>query len=615
MIRVVNLSKAYGQKVLFDQVSFLMNPGERLGLVGRNGHGKTTLFRLLIGVERPDEGEIVVPRHYQVGHLSQSLEFCGESVLAEVCSALPQLEGGTDQSYRAEAALQGLGFSRDSFGHSPAELSGGYQVRLNLAKLLVSEPGLLLLDEPTNHLDIVSMRWLQRFLRGWHGELILITHDREFMDAVTTHTMAIHRSNLRKVEGTTRKVFGQIGQEEETHEKTRLNWERDRRQHERFIQRFRAKSSKAKAVQSRIKMLERMDDLERLEEIQDLYFRFRTAPFRAKKIMDVQELSFHYLEGAHLIEDLHLQVGRHDRIGVIGANGQGKTTLLSLLAGVLQPVQGKVRLHPSAQLAYFGQSNVARLDPEKTVEEEIRQVHPEQNRGETRKICARMMFEGDDALKKVSVLSGGEKSRVLLGKLLVSPANLLLLDEPTNHLDMQATEGLMHALEGFEGAVVMVTHSEMILRRVVDRLVVFDGDQVCVFEGGYQDFLDRVGWAQDYSEGGTTTRVREQKRSRKEMRRLRAEILAERSKVLTPLQELIGELEGTIVSREEEINQVETSLLEATKQGEPKSIARLGQRSADLREEIQSLFDELEKHTNQYDLIEPEFERRLEELK
>ena len=161
----------------------------------------------------------------------------------------------------------------------------------------------------------------------------------------------------------------------------------------------------------------------------------------------------------------------------------------------------------------------------------------------------------------------------------------------------------------------MVTHSEMILRRVVDRLVVFDGDQVCVFEGGYQDFLDRVGWAQDYSEGGTTTRVREQKRSRKEMRRLRAEILAERSKVLTPLQELIGELEGTIVSREEEINQVETSLLEATKQGEPKSIARLGQRSADLREEIQSLFDELEKHTNQYDLIEPEFERRLEELK
>ena len=266
-------------------------------------------------------------------------------------------------------------------------------------------------------------------------------------------------------------------------------------------------------------------------------------------------------------------------------------------------------------MAYFGQSNVARLDPEKTVEEEILQVHPEHNRGETRKICARMMFEGDDALKRVSVLSGGEKSRVLLGKLLVSPANLLLLDEPTNHLDMQATEGLMHALEEFEGAVVMVTHSEMILRRVVDRLVVFDGDQVCVFEGGYQDFLERVGWSQDYDENATTTRAQEQKRSRKEVRRLRAEIVAERSKALSPLQAHIGELEGTIVSREEEVNQVETSLLEAVRQGEPESIARLGQRSVDLKAEIQSLFEELEKLTTQYDLAEPEFERRLEELK
>ena len=614
MIRVINLSKAYGRNVLFDRVSFVMNPGERLGLVGRNGHGKTTLFRLLLGADMPDDGGIVVPKQYRIGHLSQSLEFHEKTVLAEACSALPQLEEGIDLSYRAEAALQGLGIARDAFQHPPAELSGGYQVRLNLAKLLVSEPGLMLLDEPTNHLDIVSMRWLQRFLCDWSRELILITHDREFMDSVTTHTMAIHRRKLRKVEGTTEKVLVQIAQEEETHEKTRLNQERDRRQQERFIQRFKAKASKAKAVQSRVKMLDKMGALERLEEIHDLSFRFRSAPFRARQILGVEGLSFHYPGGPFLFEDLLLRVGRQDRIAVIGPNGRGKTTLLSLLANVLEPVQGTIQLHPTAQVAYFGQSNVARLDPAKTVEEEILQVHPEHDRSTTRGICGRMMFGGDDALKKVKVLSGGEKSRVLLGKLLVSPANLLLLDEPSNHLDMQATEGLMHALEEFEGAVVIVTHSEMILRRVANRLVVFDEGHVRVFEGGYQDFLVRVGWAEERSEDESATPTDKKKRSRKELRRLRAEIIAERSKLLKPLKTRIGNVEKTIIGREKEAEQVDALLCDAATRGEAESIVTLERRNRALKAEIQNLFAELERLTVQLDSVQPEFEKRLQKL-
>ena len=614
MIRVINLSKAYGRDVLFDRVNFVMNPGERLGLVGRNGHGKTTLFRLLLGTGTPDDGRIVVAKHYRIGHLSQSLEFREKTVLDEACSALPQLEDGTDLSYRAKTALQGLGIARDVFQHPPAELSGGYQVRLNLAKLLVSEPGLMLLDEPTNHLDIVSMRWLQRFLCDWRRELILITHDREFMDAVTTHTMAIHRCKLRKVEGTTQKVFVQIAQEEETHEKTRLNQGRDRRQQEHFIQRFKAKATKAKAVQSRIKMLDKMESLERLEEIHDLSFRFRASPFRARQILGVQGLSFHYLGGTLLFEDLHFRVGRQDRIGVIGPNGRGKTTLLSLLANVLEPVRGTIQLHPRTQMAYFGQINVGHLDPEKTVEEEILQVHPEHDRSATRGICGRMMFGGDDALKKVKVLSGGEKSRVLLGKLLVSPANLLLLDEPNNHLDMQATEGLMHALDVFEGAVVIVTHSEMILRRVANRLVVFDGGQVRVFEGGYQAFLDRVGWVKEKSEDGLATPTNKMRRNRKELRRLRAEIIAERSKLLKPLQTRIGDLEKAIIGREEEAKQVEALLCDTATWSEAESIATLERRSRALKVEIQNLFDELDRLTTQHDSVQPEFEKRLEEL-
>ncbi|MCH8820212.1 MAG: ABC-F family ATP-binding cassette domain-containing protein, partial [Acidobacteria bacterium] len=497
MMRVLNLSKAYGSNLLFDEVSFVLNPGERLGLVGRNGHGKTTLFRILLGTERPDEGEVVVSKGYRVGHLSQQIKFSEDSVLAEACSALPRTEDGTDTSYRAKATLDGLGFSAEDLDRSPSELSGGFQVRLNLAKVLVSEPDLLLLDEPTNYLDIVSMRWLQRFLCDWRGELILVTHDREFMDGVTTHTMAIHRKKLRKIEGTTRQVFMQIAQEEEIHEKTRLNQERTRRQQEKFIERFRAKATKARAVQSRIRKLEKVATLERLDEIHDLSFRFHAAPFAAKKIMDVEGLSFHYPDGPTLIEELGIRMGAKDRIAVIGPNGRGKTTLLSLFAHVLQPVTGKIQLHPKAQIAYFGQNNVERLDPEKTIEEEIQSAHPDHSRGTARRICGLMMFPGNDALKKVQVLSGGEKSRVLLGKLLVSPANLLILDEPTNHLDMQSTEGLMHALEVFEGAVVLVTHSELILRRVANRLVVFDDGQIRVFEGSYQDFLQRVGWKEE----------------------------------------------------------------------------------------------------------------------
>ncbi len=615
MIRVLNLSKSYGSNLLLDDVNFVMNPGERLGLIGRNGHGKTTLFRLLLGTERPDDGEIVVPKHYRIGHLSQHLEFSRDSVLAEACSALPGSEDGTDLSYRAKAALHGLGFESELLQCSPEKLSGGFQVRLNLAKVLVSEPNLLLLDEPTNYLDIVSMRWLQRFLRAWRGEMILITHYREFMDQVTTHTLAIHRCKLRKVAGTTHKVFAQIAQEEEIHEKTRLNQERGRRQQERFIQRFRAKATKARAVQSRIRKLEKVETLERLDQIHDLSFRFHAAPFAAKKIMDVEGLSFHYPDGPVLIEELKFRVGAKDRIAVIGPNGRGKTTLLSLLAHVLQPVTGKIQLHPKAQVAYYGQNNVERLDPDKTIEEEILSAHPDHSRGAARRICGLMMFPGNDALKKVQVLSGGEKSRVLLGKLLVSPANLLILDEPTNHLDMQSTEGLMHALEIFEGAVVLVTHSELILRRVANRLVVFDDGKSRVFEGSYQNFLERVGWKEEQeAQNQVAKRTPERGRSRKQLRRLRAEIIAERSKCLKPLKTRIEGVEKQMASREEEAREVEALLCEAATEGERESIAKLAQRSRVLKPEIQNLSEKLEELVTEHDRLMPEFEKRLAEL-
>ena len=253
MLSVSGLCKSYGKQVLFEDVSFQVGPGERVGLVGRNGHGKTTLFRVLLGEESADEGKIAVPSGYRIGHLAQRLEFRHPTVLAEAASALPRREDGTDETYKAKAVLAGLGFDEADLSRPPAELSGGFQVRLNLARVLVSTPDLLLLDEPTNYLDIVSIRWLRRFLCAWKGALMLITHDRDFMDSVTTHTMAIHRCRVRKLPGNTEKLYGQILQEEMIHEQTRANDERKREEAEAFINRFRAQATKAKAVQSRIK--------------------------------------------------------------------------------------------------------------------------------------------------------------------------------------------------------------------------------------------------------------------------------------------------------------------------------------------------------------------------
>ena len=618
MIQVSNLSKAYGTQVVFDDVGFTVNAGERIGLVGRNGSGKTTLLRMITGEAKPDAGAISIPNNYRVGYLSQHLQFKKNTVLKEACLGLPPVEDGRDESYKAEAVLMGLGFSIEDFSRQPLDLSGGFQVRLNLAKLLVSEPNLLLLDEPTNYLDIVSIRWLTRFLKEWKGELVLITHDREFMDRVTTHTMGIHRNKMRKMAGPTDKYYLQILTEEEVYEQTRLNEEKKRTETEQFINRFRAQATRARLVQSKIKSLQRHERLEKMSTIKDLEFEFVAAPFTGKCLLDAKNISFAFTpEGPPLIDGLNLTVGKKDRIAVIGRNGKGKTTLLNLLAGELQPLTGEVNHHSQLRLAYFGQTNIQRLSPEKTVEEEILDVQPTYNRGAARKVCGIMMFEGNSALKKVSVLSGGEKSRVLLGKLIVSPANLLLLDEPTNHLDMESVDSLLAAIDAFKGAVVIVTHSEMILSAIASRLIVFDEGKVTLFEGTYQDFLDRGGWkdevlpvrsVQHSGQKGNGTR-------RKDLKRMKAEVINNRSRALSPLQSRISKVEEEITLLEQGLGQDTQALIDASVKGDGESIRLLTGSIHESRKKIDARFDELEMLTDQLATKSREFEERLEALK
>lgn len=600
-----------------------MVPGERLGLVGRNGHGKSTLFRILLGEEEPDEGTVVLPRGYRLGHLEQHIHFTKPTVLEEGCLGLP--EGEEHDSYKVERILFGLGFSKEDMERDPNSFSGGYQVRLNLAKVLVSQPNCLLLDEPTNYLDIVSIRWIVKFLRAWEGEMILISHDREFMDSVTTHTAAIHRTKIKKVQGNTEKLYHQIAQEEEIHEKTRANEEKRKQQIQAFVDRFKAKASKAAAAQSRMKMLEKMPSREVLARIADLDFEFRSAPFEAKTVLEAQGLTFGYGDEP-LFENLNLNIGREDRIAIIGKNGKGKSTLLSVLAGEKQPQAGTIRTHPNMKLGYFGQTNIDRLNPKNTVEEEIGSANLELNRTSVRGLCGIMMFSGDTAEKRVSVLSGGERSRVLLGKILAAPANLLFLDEPTNHLDMQSIEALVDAIDLFEGAVVIVTHSEMILREVATKLIVFQHGTADIFNGTYDEFLDKIGW-DDEADGRSKKKKfapfaapqvqasapAVDSANKKENRKKRADVITERSKILGPLKKEMEALEADITRLEDEQKTVNQELAAASESKNIDVFVTLSKRMKEIQDDIEDKFGRLETVTKKHDEKNRKFEEMLGE--
>jgi ATP-binding cassette subfamily F protein 3 len=448
---------------------------------------------------------------------------------------------------------------------------------------LLSEPNLLLLDEPTNYLDITSVRWITRFLSNFKGELILISHDRGFMDRVTTHTAVIHRQKVRKFEGGTAKAYAQIVLEDEIHEKTRANEERKRAHAEAFINRFRAQASKAKMVQSRIKMLERLPKLDELADIESLDFEFRHAPFTAKTLLETRGLSFGYTPDPLLFRNMNLTINARDKFGVIGNNGKGKSTLLNVVSGGLMPVAGEIKTHPDMRLGYFGQTNIQRLNPKLTIEEEIEQANPALTRTQVRNICGTMMFDGDLALKKVAVLSGGEKSRTLLGKILAHPSNLLLLDEPNNHLDMESIDALIESLQNFPGALLIVTHNERILRALATKLIVFHRGKVDIFNSGYDEFLAKIGWEEETDGNGkrkkTTSRnnYSEKKEREKAERREKARI---------------EKLEALIMKSENALKQYTEQLEIEANRNNLVQINELSQKISQVKQQIEDLYSQ-----------------------
>jgi ATP-binding cassette, subfamily F, member 3 len=609
MIQLTNISKSYSSQELFSNLNFKLNGGNRVGLVGRNGSGKSTLFKLILGEESADSGDIVIPKGYKIGTLKQHLTFSQSTLREEAALALE--EEMQYDVYRVEKILFGLGFVQEDLDKDPLSFSGGYQIRINLAKLLVTEPNLLLLDEPTNYLDIVSLRWLKSFLRAFEGEVILITHDRNFMDSVSTHTMGLVRKKIEIIPGDTHKFYEQLSANDELHTKQKIAQDKKVKELEEFIAKNKARASTATRAQSKVKELEKMDLLEDLSFDDSLRFDFNFKDTPAKVLLDVKDLKFGYTPENILFDKISFTLQKGECLGIIGKNGKGKSTLLNTIAGELKQLSGEVDFHSTTSFAHFGQTNIAHLSDKNTVMDEIYVGNSQLSEASVRSICGGMMFSGDAAKKKISLLSGGEKSRVMLGQIIARNVNLLFLDEPTNHLDMDSIEALTKAIKSFKGSVIIVTHSEELLRRVCGRLIIFAKNGAEYFDGGYDDFLEKIGWEDEDQEQKIKAAP---KGNQKENKKLKAEMVRERNKRTSSLKKKVDKLESKIMEVEELLEVHHKELIEVSNAGDSSKLMELSKLVSDEEKQVEDAFEELEVAQTELDEINEEYEQKMAEL-
>ena len=609
MIQLTNLTKSFGGQTLFRDINLKLARNQKIGFVGRNGSGKSTLFKIILGEESYDSGDVSIPKNYRIGTLKQHLVFTEPTVREECALVLPEDEQWN--FYKIEKLLFGLGFTEEDLDKDPLSFSGGYQIRINLVKLLATEPNMLLLDEPTNYLDILSLRWLRGFIREFDGEVILITHDRDFMDSVTTHTMGIQRKGLRLVSGDSHKYYSTLELEDETYEKTKANQDKKRKELEEFVARNKARASTAALAQSKQKELDKMDDMGDLETDTNLSFRFNYAETPAKIVLRADNIGFGYNPEEPLFQNMTFALEKGKRLAIIGKNGKGKSTLLNYIAGELPLQQGELNFHPSTKFAHFGQTNIERLNTSATIVDEIASMSKEIGIPQARNIAGRMMFSGELGDKKIEVLSGGERSRVMLGKIIATPANLLFLDEPTNHLDMQSIDALADAIKAFEGALIMVTHSEMLLRRLADALIIFHKGGAEYFDGSYDEFLEKIGWEEEEI---SKPKKKKPKINHKERKKLRKAVTQERNEIRKPYTKEIKLCEEKIEVLEADMAVKNEALTAASNSGDNDKIMELSKEVGLVQQQIDDFFERLEIATEKDDEIVAEYDLKLDEI-
>ncbi|MGJ0513482.1 ABC-F family ATP-binding cassette domain-containing protein [Methylocystis sp.] len=532
MIRLENIGKQNGHQILFIEASATLLKGERVGLVGPNGAGKTTLFRMITGREHPDEGQVAVDRGVTIGYFNQDVgEMSGRSAVSEVmdgagpvsavASELKQLEDamvdpdraddieeiierygevqgrfeeldGYALEGRAREILAGLSFTQEMMDGDVGALSGGWKMRVALARILIMRPDAMLLDEPSNHLDLESLIWLEEFLKAYEGVLLMTSHDREFMNRIVTKVVEIDGGALTTYSGNY--VFYEQ-QRAQNEKQAQAQFERQQAmlaKEIKFIERFKARASHAAQVQSRVKKLEKIDRVEPPKRRQTVLFEFPPAPRSGDDVITLKNVHKSY--GARTIyEGLNFQVRRNERWCVMGVNGAGKSTLLKLVAGASQPDDGAVAQGGSVKMGYFAQHAMELLDGERTVFQSLEDSFPQAGQGSLRTLAGCFGFSGDDVEKKCRVLSGGEKARLVMAKMLYDPPNFLVLDEPTNHLDLATKEMLITALSQYEGAMLFVSHDRHFLAALSNRVLELTPDGVHVYGGGYTEYVARTG--------------------------------------------------------------------------------------------------------------------------
>lgn len=605
MITLADVNKSFQGETLLSELSLVIQKGDKCGIIGRNGSGKTTLFRLILGQEEPDQGKISKIKDYQIGYLNQHILFSKKNLLDEACLAL----SNKDSIYLAEKVLFGLGFKEEDLQKDPAEFSGGFQLRLHLAKALIAEPDCLLLDEPTNYLDIFSINWLKRFLAQWKGELMIISHDRDFLDSTTNHTIGIHRQKLIKIKGDVKKYYDLILSQEEIHEKTLTKIEKKKEHLQSYIDRFGKKASKASQAQSKLKAIQRLPSLSQLAELQNLDFQFKEDPSFQKIMIQGNDLHFSY-SSSPLISNFTLEIENKERIAIIGKNGKGKSTLLKLLLRELEPQTGAVKHGEKTSIGYFGQTHIEKLDSNSSIEEIIKEANHLLSNHEVRSIAGAMMFGGEKATKKIMQLSGGERSRTLLGKILATPCNVLMLDEPTHHLDMESVEALIDAIHEFSGTVLLVTHSELLLDRIpFDRLIICEEKSQKIFHGSYRDFLEKGGF-----ENGKEEEIEKPLLDSKSLKQKRAEVIQKRSKALLPIKKGIDSIEEKIILLEEEIKKQHEDLIQATLNSASSRIQELSKEVCQKEEMLSQLYQQLEPLYLEHEKLKEEFDKELTAL-